>query len=185
MKIEDTKVQHDFLNGVITGKDVRKSIKYYGQAKSFYKSVDSNLQEDTVMYEVYTYTEAISETDGKLNYGLTVLQPVCVHSECNMTRGHFHENLECDEIYCCMHGTGLLLFMDENNQCHAQRMRTGSVHYIDGHLAHRLINIGDEELKVQCIWPTNAGHDYKRIEKHPFPVRVYKVNGEIKVEEEK
>lgn len=185
MEIQDTHIHHDFFNGVITGKNVKKSTKYYKQAKSFYKDIDPNLKEDTIMYEVYTYTEGLSETDGKLNYGLTVMQPVNVHSECNMTRGHFHENLECDEIYCCMHGTGLLLYMDEKGKCHAQKMKKGSIHYIDGHFAHRLINIGEDELKVQCIWPANAGHDYNRIEKHPFPVRVFKVNGEIKVEEEK
>lgn len=184
MKVEDVKVQHDFLNGVITGKDVQKSTKYYGQAQSFYKSVDSNLSKDTIMYEVYTYTKAKNETDGKLNYGLTVMQPVCVNGECNMTRGHFHKKLECDEIYCCLQGSGLLLYMDEKGSCHAEKMKVGSIHYIDGHYAHRLINTGNEELKVQCIWPNNAGHDYKRIEEHPFKVRVFKENQQIRVEEE-
>lgn len=185
MEIIDVNVHHDFLNGVITGKDVQKSIKYYKQAKSFYKDVDSNLKEDTIMYEVYTYSKAIDHSDGKLNYGLTVMQPVCVNGECNMTRGHFHENLECDEIYCCMHGTGLLLLMDEKGHCTAEKMSVGSIHYIDGYLAHRLVNTGNEELKVQCIWPANAGHDYKRIEDHPFTVRIFKENQHIKVEKEK
>ncbi len=35
------------------------------------------------------------------------------------------------------------------------------------------------EFKVQCMWPSHAGHDYKRV-----TVRVYKENGELKVEEE-
>ena len=34
------------------------------------------------------------------------------------------------------------------------------------------------------MWPSHAGHDYKRVEKHPFTVRVFKKNGELKVEEE-
>ncbi len=112
------------------------------------------------------------------------MKSVLVNGECNMTRGHFHENLDCDETYCCMHGSGLLLLMDEEGCCHAEKMSVGSVHYINGHYAHRLINIGEDELKVQCIWPSNAGHDYKRIEKHPFPVRVFKRDGKIFVEEE-
>lgn len=185
MELKDAKVFHDYLNGVIEGEDVKKSTKLYSDAKKFYKDIDPSISDDQLMYEVYTYTEATNEADGKLNYGLTVMQPVCVNGECNMTRGHFHENLECDEIYCCMHGTGLLLLMDENSKCYVQKMSTGSVHYIDGHLAHRLINTGDDELKVQCIWSSDAGHDYQRIENHPFPVRVYKVNGQIKLEEEK
>ena len=45
-------------------------------------------------------------------------------------------------------------------------------------------NTGNTELKVQCMWPSHAGHDYKRVEDHPFAVRVFKKNGELKVEEE-
>ena len=154
MEIKDAKVFHDYLNGVIEGEDVKKSTKLYSNAKTFYKSVDPSVSDDQIMYEVYSY-----EHDG-LCYGLTVMQPVCVNGECNVTRGHFHENLDCDEIYC------------------------GSVHYIDGHLAHRLVNTGNTEFKVQCMWPSHAGHDYKRVEDHPFTVRVFKENGELKVEEE-
>ena len=136
------------------------------------------VSDDQIMYEVYSY-----EHDG-LCYGLTVMQPVCVNGECNVTRGHFHENLDCDEIYCGMGGEGLLLLMDEDYHCHAEKVKCGSVHYIDGHLAHRLVNTGNTEFKVQCMWPSHAGHDYKRVEDHPFTVRVYKENGELKVEEE-
>ncbi len=178
MEIKNADVYHDYLNGVMEGKQVEKSTKLYRDAKSFYKDVDSNLADETVMYEVYTMSK------GQLNYGLTVMKPVLVCGECNMTRGHFHENLECDEIYCCMHGNGLLLLMDEEGYCHAERMRVGSVHYINGHLAHRLVNIGDDELKVQCIWPSVSGHDYERIEKHPFSVRIFKNEDEIRMEEQ-
>ena len=55
MKITDAKVFHDYLNGVIEGKDVKKSTKLYASAKTFYKSVDSSIEDDCVMYEVYTY----------------------------------------------------------------------------------------------------------------------------------
>ena len=178
MEIKDAKVFHDYLNGVIEGEDVKKSTKLYADAKTFYSSVDSSISDDQIMYEVYSY-----EHDG-LCYGLTVMQPVCVNGECNVTRGHFHENLDCDEIYCGMGGEGILLLMDEDYHCHAEKVKCGSVHYIDGHLAHRLVNTGNSELKVQCMWPSNAGHDYKRVEEHPFTVRVYKENGELKVEEE-
>lgn len=177
MQITDSKVFHDYLNGVIEGEGVKKSKKLYSSAKAFYQSVDSNIMDDQIMYEVYSY-----EHDG-LCYGLTVMQPVFVNGECNITRGHFHEDLNCDEIYCGMGGEGLLLLMDENYCCYAEKVKCGSVHYIDGHLAHRLVNTGNMELKVQCIWPANAGHDYKRVEEHPFTVRIYKENHKIRVEE--
>ena len=80
------------------------------------KDVDLSVSDDQVMYEVYTY-----EHDG-LCYGLTVMQPVCVNGECNVTRGHFHEDLDCDEIYCGMGGEGLLLLMDEDYHCHAEKV---------------------------------------------------------------
>lgn len=47
-----------------------------------------------------------------------------------------------------------------------------------------LVNTGNTEFKVQCMWPSHAGHDYKRVEEHSFAVRVFKKNGELKVEEE-
>ena len=100
MEIKDAKVFHDYLNGVIEGEDVKKSTKLYSNAKTFYKDVDPNISDDQIMYEVYS-----SEHDG-LCYGLTVMQPVCVNGECNVTRGHFHEDLNCDEIYCGMGGEG-------------------------------------------------------------------------------
>ena len=55
MEIKDAKVFHDYLNGVIEGKDVKKSTKLYASAKTFYKSVDSSVSDDQIMYEVYSY----------------------------------------------------------------------------------------------------------------------------------
>ena len=76
------------------------------------------------------------------------MKPVLVNGECNITRGHFHQALNCDEIYFCFQGEGLLLYMDENGKCWAEKMSAGSVHYIDGRLAHRLVNTGDGELHI-------------------------------------
>lgn len=55
MEIKDPKVVHDYLNGVIEGENVKKSIKLYSDAKKFYKSVDSSVSDDQIMYEVYSY----------------------------------------------------------------------------------------------------------------------------------
>ena len=71
--------------------------------------------------------------------------------------------------------------MDESGECYAEKMSVGTVHHIDGRLAHRLVNTGDEQLHVGACWPTNAGHDYEKVEKMPFSVRIFKENGEIKV----
>ena len=43
-----------------------------------------------VSYTHLSYTKGDAKR-GNLNWGLTVLHPLCVAGECNMTRGHWHE----------------------------------------------------------------------------------------------
>ncbi|MDI3312094.1 MAG: glucose-6-phosphate isomerase family protein, partial [Thermoanaerobacterium sp.] len=104
-----------------------------------------------------------------------------IEDECNMTRGHFHQDKNCAEYYFCVEGEGLLLLMNDNSEMWAEKVYPGSVHYIDGKYAHRLVNIGDTVLKVGACWPTTAGHDYDAIEKNEFPYRVYKRNGKVEL----
>lgn len=184
MEIRRAKVFQDYLEGVLIGNEVSTNKKIYKDAKTFYASIDRNVQDDEIMYEVYVYTQGEPKQAGNLNWGLTVMKPVYVNQECNITRGHFHENLNCAEIYFCLHGTGLLLLMDDKGVCSAEEMSVGSVHHIDGKLAHRLVNTSDTELKVGACWPSDAGHDYQRIEEDPFKVRIYKIDGEIVVKED-
>lgn len=63
MKIIDSNIHYDYLDGVIYGDDVEKSVKIYDCAKSFYKSVDANLDLDTILYEVYTVSRGNSIMD--------------------------------------------------------------------------------------------------------------------------
>lgn len=183
MEIKEPSILQDYLDGVLTGSDVQTSAKLFKDAKGFYENSDCELADDTVMYEVYSYSKGDPKQAGNLNWGLTVMKPVYVNHECNITRGHFHKDLNCAEMYFCLHGEGLLLLMDTAGNCHAEKMFTGSVHHIDGTLAHRLVNTGKEELRVGACWPTTAGHDYARIEREPFKVRIYKENDTIIVRE--
>ena len=89
-----------------------------------------------------------------------------------MTKGHFHARRETAEYYWGIAGKGVLLLMDESGNCTVQAVEKGSLHYIGGHIAHRLINIGDEDLLVGACWPSDAGHDYGSIAGSGFPVRV-------------
>lgn len=183
MEIKKVNVYQDYLNGVITGSEVSKYVKYYKDLKKLYENEDPMLCDETIMYEVYSYEKGDPNQSGNLNWGLTVMKPVYVDEECNVTRGHFHQNLDCAEIYFCLHGEGLLLYMDETGDCFAEKMEIGSVHHIDGKYAHRLVNTGNEELRVGACWAVGAGHDYGRIEQHPFNVRIYKKENEIIVKE--
>lgn len=182
MKIIEPSLIHDW-DKKPCGKEVTVSTKLYKDAKDFYESVDESLHDDTVMYEVYSVSS--QSEPGKLNWGLTVMHPVKVNGECNMTRGHFHENMDCEEYYWCSKGTGLLMLMDEEGRCWCEKMYEGSLHHIRSNWAHRLINTGDTYLKVVACWPADAGHDYARIEHSGFTYRIYCEGKDIIVKERK
>lgn len=180
MEIKEAKALFDF-EGVITGSEVVSSIKEYKDAKDFYKNVDDTVEDDTILYRVYQYTQGKAAA-GNLNYGLTVMAPICIQGECNMTRGHWHENRDCAEFYLGVEGTGLLMLMDEEGTTWAEEVHKGSLHHIDGHLAHRLINTGETEFKVAAVWPCDSGHDYAAVSKQPFGYRVMKEEGKLTFE---
>lgn len=177
MKILEPQVLHHIYQGVVEGENVESYQKKYHEVSYLYQNPD--ILDDQVVYDVYSYTRGNPDIPGHLYWGLTVLKPLLINNECNMTKGHFHEDRDCAEIYFGIQGEGLLLLMDESGQCWAEKIYEGSLHYIDGHIAHRLVNTGEEDLKVGACWPTTAGHDYQAIEDHPFPYRVLKRNGQI------
>lgn len=161
----------DFL----TGEGVVKATKKLKDAAFF--ADKTGVDPELVLYDVYAREDV--KKPGELNWGLTVLHPVTVNGECSMTRGHWHEDTDAAEYYWCLGGTGLLYLMDEDGTAWCEEMAPGSLHHIPGTLAHRLVNTGDEDLKVAACWPTTAGHDYARVEATPFPERAYKEEGEI------
>lgn len=177
MEIKDSGLFHVF-DGELLGDGVSVSKKLYKDAKGFYESVDTSLEDDTVMYEVFV-KNADKVEEGYLSWGISLLHPVLVNGECNMTRGHFHEDLNCEEYYWCSQGEGLLMLMDENGKCWCESMKPGTLHHINGHHAHRLVNTSNQDLRVICVWNSNAGHDYKRVEEMPFPTRVFKENEKL------
>ena len=182
MSVLEPAVFHDIPDGIVRGKDVKMYKKEFKAIKGIYLDPRS-VADDTLMYFVYSHEAGSPEKLGDLFWGLTIMEPVLVNGECNMTRGHFHLDRNCAEYYVCLGGTGLLLLMDENGATHAEKMYRNSLHHIDGAYAHRIINTGDERFLVGACWPTTAGHDYEAIEKHPFPFRVFKRNGAITIEE--
>ena len=178
MEIREPSAVHDIWDGIIEGKYVTYSKKHFGQVAGLYKN-SKGVNKDTVVYTVYSHDCADKSKKGELYWGLTILEPVYPNGECNMTRGHFHMDRECAEYYFGIAGSGLLLLMDENRNMWAEKVFKGSLHHIDGHWAHRLINTGDVQLKVGACWPVAAGHDYEAIEKMEFPYRVFREKGKI------
>ncbi|NJE80972.1 glucose-6-phosphate isomerase [Olsenella sp. SW781] len=161
------------LDHELVGEEVQVGAKLFSDAKGWYLHPGC-LPDETVMYRVYSYTEGNNTRSGNLNSGVTILSPVTVAGECNMTRGHWHEERACVEFYYGLSGTGLLMLMDESGRTWAEHVFPGSVHHIDGHWAHRLINTGDVDFAVGACWGCNAGHDYRAVEQLPFGARVFK-----------
>ncbi len=93
-----------------------------------------------------------------------------------MTRGHFHENLDTSEFYWCIAGKGVLIFLDLDRKVRTENMKPGSLHYIPGKVAHRVVNTGENNLVFNACWPSDAGHDYDAIGDLGFGVRL-KENG--------
>lgn len=183
MIIRDSQATHLIYEDVIKGENVISYKKKLGQAANIFANADGE-DPEKLLYTVYSYEAGDPEKNGDLYWGLTVLEPVTVNGECNMTRGHFHSDRDCAEFYFGIDGEGLLMLMDEKGVVTAERVKKGSLHHIDGRFAHRLINTGDTQLSVGACWPTTAGHDYAATEKEPFKCRIFKENGEIVIKEE-
>ena len=182
MNILEPKATQLMPGGVIQGENVHHYQKFLRDVAGLYLD-PTNADPKTLMYEVYSFEEGRANTPGDLYWGLTVLKALCVGGECNMTRGHFHQDTSCAEFYFGLAGEGLLLLMERGGHTWSEHVHPGSLHHIDGSLAHRLINTGDAELRVGACWPTAAGHDYVSIEAHDFPCRVMRKGGEIVFEE--
>ena len=178
MEIRNPKYRQDFFDGVIEGEGVQSYKKLYKDIAFEYESKDETLTEDTEMYQVYSFDEGGKNT---LLWGLTIIHPITVNGECNLTRGHFHCDRTEPEIYFGLGGLGLLLYMDESGECFAEEVSKGSIHYIHGEYAHRLINTGGVDFKIGACWRAAAGHDYEAIVNNHFPKRVYRLDGKIVV----
>lgn len=156
------------LGGVLT------SVKRLGDLAGVFadEAARAALPQDTPIYRVQTHVAEREGTPGGLFFGTSFLYPGVVGQEYFMTRGHFHANSGTAEYYWCISGEGVLLKMTRDRVCTAERMTPGSLHYIPGHVAHRLVNVGSGMLVVGACWPSDAGHDYETIARQGFSARV-------------
>lgn len=129
---------------------------------------------DLPAYEVDVYAPVKNGTEGGLFFGFTRLQPGLVGAEYFMTKGHFHAIENRAEYYWCTEGEGVLLLMDKSRNTKAELMKPGSLHYIPGFTAHRVVNTGNNVLSFGACWPADAGYDYDTIVKDGFSLRVKK-----------
>ena len=133
---------------------------------------------DRVVYEVESHFPVAGGTEGGLFVGITYIHPGKVGQEYFMTKGHFHAIRNRAEVYICIEGEGMLILMNEDHsRVWAEKMEPGSIHYINGHVAHRTANTGSGVLSVGAVWPSDAGHDYETISERGFSKILVEIEG--------
>ncbi|MCX6621416.1 MAG: glucose-6-phosphate isomerase, partial [Acidobacteria bacterium] len=66
---------------------------------------------------------------------------------------------------------------DQQGNTSFEPMTPGSLHYVPGHVAHRVANTGSERLVFTACWPSDAGTDYTPIREHGFSARLRAIGG--------
>ena len=167
-------IQIEWLTGTMHGAAVHQATKTLGDLAGIFHDSDSfrRMDESTVVYRVQWAEPVAQGTAGGLFWGSTIIQPGRVGDEYFMTHGHFHAKRDRAEYYGAISGKGLLVLVDEDRAIRTEAILPGSLHFIAGGLAHRVVNTGDEPLLFWACWPSDAGHDYASIRIKGFGARV-------------
>ncbi|HET9698980.1 MAG TPA: glucose-6-phosphate isomerase family protein [Terriglobales bacterium] len=164
----------DWRDGSLLGPGVQQSEKTLGQLQAVFsdRSEFAAMDPSQVVYRVQWVPAEGANQEGGLLWGNTTIQPGRVGDEYFMTHGHFHLKRDRAEFYATVQGEGMLVLMDENRRGSYEPMKPGSLHYINGNVAHRVVNTGSSQLRFVACWPTDAGHDYGTIAEEGFSLRV-------------
>lgn len=169
----------DWASGEISGAGIEESVKTLDQMAGLFhdEAAWHSMDPGTVIYRVRFWRPVPDGTTGGLFWGTTALEPGRVGSEYFMTHGHFHAIRDRAEFYATIKGSGAMLFMDENHETWSQPTAPGSVHYLPGCVAHRVVNTGSAPLVFLACWPSDAGHDYARVRSIGFSKRMVMRDG--------
>ncbi|HVL39347.1 MAG TPA: glucose-6-phosphate isomerase family protein [Fimbriimonadaceae bacterium] len=162
----------NLLTGQLSGSRITETVKTVADLVGYWAEPDAVTDAAQIVYRTQTFWAAEDGTPGAVLWGNTQLMPGRVGREFFMTRGHRHLKPTHGELCVTVSGRGVLLLMDEHRQSFTEEMSPGSTHWIDGRLAHRTINTGDEPLIFLCAWPADCGHDYDEITRLGFSHRV-------------
>jgi glucose-6-phosphate isomerase, archaeal len=168
----------NWADGALNVEGGKASEKKLGQLTEVFhdKQALQQMDPETIVYRVWWWEPVALGTEGGLLWGLTEIQPGCVGDEYFMTHGHRHQIANRAEVYGTTVGTGMLVLRNESGP-RAEEMQPGSLHYIPGGTAHRVVNTGDAPLRFVACWPSDAGHDYDIVGGKGFGARVVKRDG--------
>jgi glucose-6-phosphate isomerase len=169
----------DWNSGALRVLGSRSSEKKLGQLSGIFRDKQAwrRMDPESVVYSVWWWEPVPEGTQGGLFWGGTEIQHGCVGDEYFMTQGHKHAILDRAEFYGTTVGRGMLVLRDESGRTWQEDMTPGSLHYIPGRVAHRVVNTGDVPLRFVACWPSDAGHDYE-IGGKGFGARVLRVKGQ-------
>jgi glucose-6-phosphate isomerase, archaeal len=169
----------NWADGALQTPGLQQSEKKLGHLTGVFRDHQAwqKLDPETIVYRVWWWEPVSPGTEGGLFWGLSEIQPGRVGEEYFMTRGHWHVIRNRAEFYGTVSGSGKLLLMDRTGHTWAEDMRPGSLHYIAGEVAHRIVNTGDIPIRVTACWPSDAGHDYEVAEGRGFGARIIEEQG--------
>ena len=179
MNIDNAPVTTCWTTGHVGGAGMVRATRSIGDLKGLFadEGARAALPQDRLAYATECVFPVADGTAGGLFWGTTFIEPIVVGEEYLMTKGHYHAKPDRTEFYFTFAGEGLLLFMDRDRRCRAERMVPGSVHPIPPFTAHRTINVGSTVLSFGACWPSDAGHDYAAIARDGFSARVLRRGG--------
>jgi glucose-6-phosphate isomerase len=168
----------NWADGTLQVPGIRKSEKKLGQLKGVFRDQQAweNADPETIVYRVSWWEPVEPGTEGGLFWGITELQAGRVGNEYYLTHGHRHKIQNRAEFYGTVAGKGLLVLRDDSG-VRSENMTPGSLHYIPGNVAHRVVNTGDVPLRFVASWPSDAGHDYDLAGERGFGARVLELHG--------
>ena len=168
----------NWTTGELEGEGVRIFEKTLAELDGIFAAPVPAEQRDRIAYRVQCWFPVPEGTTGGLFWGSTTIEAGDVDGEYYMTHGHLHRVRERAEYYVTVRGKGALLLMDEQRRTWLEAMAPGSLHYIAGGLAHRVVNTGSVPLTFVACWPSDAGHDYGEIRRLGFSARLRRIGGE-------
>jgi len=177
-KISNSPVELNLTNYRMTGEPVINQIRKIKDIPGIFadEKAYSEMDQEQLAYTVQAWMPVADGTPGGLFFGVSTIYPGKVGNEYFMTKGHFHSQSDRAEFYWGIEGRGMLILMDRERNTWAEEVCPGSLHYIGGHIAHRLANTGIDKLIVGACWPSDAGHDYEEIANKGFSARLLEVN---------
>ena len=154
--------------------------KRLSEVKGIYidgEAVDNLLKTrgDIVTYEVYEFVRRRDE--GDLVFGTSIIYPDKVGREYSMTKGHSHAKADRSEIYYCLSGRGLMLMESPEGKIKAVKMRPEIIAYVPPFWKHRSVNTGKTKLVSLFVYPADAGHEYRELQKIGLGKVVLEIRG--------